>query len=153
MRGERLKVTIKHEGTEVEFEGNYEEVWTSVNRYFSEVFPTIEVARKLTGAIDITELAKKLSGLVEIKEGRINVLRDVDAKKKILLCLAAAHVGKSLNLFEKDKLTPKEVAAYTGLDERVARARLSELRKLGLVIKYDEGLYGFTPASLGEIFG
>ncbi|HDD43066.1 MAG: hypothetical protein DRN61_01320 [Thaumarchaeota archaeon] len=71
----------------------------------------------------------------------------------MLLCLAAAHVGKALNLFEKDKLAPKEIAAYTGLDERVTRARLSELRKAGLVVKADEGLYEFTSSSLEELFG
>ncbi|MCD6312591.1 MAG: hypothetical protein J7L79_02105 [Thaumarchaeota archaeon] len=71
----------------------------------------------------------------------------------MLLCLAAANVGKALNLFEKDKLAPKEIATYTGLDERVTRARLSELRKAGLVIKADEGLYGFSSSSLEELFG
>jgi len=115
--------------------------------------PSIEAVKKLTGAIDITDLMKKLEGLVEIREGRITILKDVDAKRKIILCLAAAYVGKALGLFEKDKLAPKEIAAYTGLDERVARARLSELRKAGLVIKYDEGLYGFTPTSLDEFLG
>lgn len=153
MSGERLRIIIKHGDMEVEFEGNYEEVWMSINRYFSETFPVIEVMKKLMGATDIMNLAKKLEGLIEIREGRINILKDVDAKKKILLCLAAAHLGKVLDLFEKDKLTPKEVATYTGLDERIARARLSELRKAGLVIKYDEGLYGFTPASLSELLG
>lgn len=138
---------------EVEFEGSYEEVWMSINRYFSETLPSIEAVKKLTGAIDITDLMKKLEGLVEIREGRITILKDVDAKRKIILCLAAAYVGKALGLFEKDKLAPKEIAAYTGLDERVARARLSELRKAGLVIKYDEGLYGFTPTSLDEFLG
>ena len=77
----------------------------------------------------------------------------MDAKRKILLCLAAANVGKALGLFEKDKLAPKEIAAYTGLDERVTRARLSELRRAGLVIKSGEGLYGFTSSSLEEVFG
>ncbi|MCD6592165.1 MAG: hypothetical protein J7K78_04030 [Thaumarchaeota archaeon] len=71
----------------------------------------------------------------------------------MLLCLAAAYVGKALGLFEKDKLTPKEIAAYTGLDERVTRARLSELRRAGLVIRSEEGLYGFTSTSLNELFG
>lgn len=146
-----MKATIKHGDTEVEFEGGYEEVWMSINRYFSETFPSLEVVKKLTGAVDIIDLARKLEGLVEIKEGQINILKNVDAKKRILLCLAAAHVGKNLGLLDKDRLTPKEVAAYTGLDERIARARLSELRKAGLVIKYDEGLYGFTPTSLEEV--
>lgn len=153
MSSEKIRVLIKHEGTEIEFEGGYEEVWRSVNRFFSELYPALEIVKKLTGAIDVTSLAERLKGLVEFREGRIIVLKELDAKRKILLCLAAAHVGKALNLFEKDKLAPKEIATYTGLDERVTRARLSELKRSGLVVKADEGLYEFASSSLEELFG
>ena len=153
MSSEKVRVVIRHGETEVEFEGYYKDVWKSVNKFFSEVYPALDVVKKLTGAVDVTDLAKKLEGLVEFRDGRIIVLKEMDAKRKILLCLAAAHVGKVLGLFEKDKLVPKEIAMYTGLDERVTRARLSELKRAGLVIKSGEGLYGFTSSSLGELFG
>jgi len=153
VNSEKLKVIIRHDETEVEFEGDYESVWRSVNKFFSETYPALEIVKKLTGAIDVADLAKRLEGLVEFREGRIIILKEMDAKRKILLCLAAANVGKALGLFEKDKLAPKEIAAYTGLDERVTRARLSELRRAGLVIKSGEGLYGFTSSSLEEVFG
>jgi len=148
-----LKVVLRHGETEVEFSGNYEDVWRSINKYLSEIYPSIEAVKKLIGAIDVNLLMEKLEGLVEIREGMINVLEDTGAKRKILLCLAGAHVGKILGLLERDKLTPKEIASYTGLNEKVTRARLSELKKAGLVIKYGEGLYGFTKASIKELFG
>ena len=153
MNSGKVKVLIKHDDTEVEFEGDYEEVWRSVNKYLSEAYPAIEAVKKLKGLVDVADLAEKLKGLVEFREGRIVILGEMEAKRKILLCLAAAYVGKALGLFEKDKLTPKEIAGYTGLNEKVTRARLSELRKAGLVIKSDEGLYGFTSTSLKELFG
>ena len=148
-----LKVVLRHGETEVEFSGNYEDVWRSINKYLSEIYPPIKAVKKLIGAIDVNLLMEKLEGLVEIREGMINVLEDTGAKRKILLCLAGAHVGKILGLLERDKLTPKEIASYTGLNEKVTRARLSELKKAGLVIKYGEGLYGFTKASIKELFG
>jgi len=148
-----LKAVLRHGETEVEFSGNYEDVWRSINKYLSEIYPSIEAVKKLIGAIDVNLLMEKLEGLVEIREGMINVLEDTGAKRKILLCLAGAHVGKILGLLERDKLTPKEIASYTGLNEKVTRARLSELKKAGLVIKYGEGLYGFTKASIKELFG
>mgnify|MGYP000026368323 CR=1 FL=1 len=153
MSSGKIRVSIKHDETEVEFEGGYEEVWKSINRYFSETYPALETIKALTGLTDVADLAEKLKGLVEFREGRIIILGELEAKRKILLCLAAAYVGKALGLFEKDKLTPKEIAAYTGLDERVTRARLSELRRAGLVIRSEEGLYGFTSTSLNELFG
>ena len=148
-----LKAVLRHGETEVEFSGNYEDVWRSINKYLSEIYPPIEAVKKLIGAVDVNLLMEKLEGLVEIREGMINVLEDTGAKRKILLCLAGAHVGKILGLLERDKLTPKEIASYTGLNEKVTRARLSELKKAGLVIKYGEGLYGFTKASIKELFG
>ena len=153
MSDKELKAVLRHGETEVEFSGNYEDVWRSINKYLSEIYPPIEAVKKLIGAIDVNLLMEKLEGLVEIREGMINVLEDTGAKRKILLCLAGAHVGKILGLLERDKLTPKEIASYTGLNEKVTRARLSELKKAGLVIKYGEGLYGFTKASIKELFG
>lgn len=153
MSGESLKITIRHGETEAEFEGGYQEVWASVNKYLSQLYPALEAVKKLVGAIDVQKLAERLAGMVEIREGRVTVLKELDAKRKILLCLAAVYVGKALGLLEKDTLTPKEVAAYSGLNERVVRARLSELRRAGLVVKQREGLYTFTPASLRELFG
>lgn len=152
MNSEKVKAMIKCGETQVEFEGGYDEVWRSINKFFSETYPALEIARKLTGAIDVAELAKKLEGYVEFRDGKIIIMKEVDAKRRILLCLAAAYAGKKLGLFDKEHLAPKEIAAYTGLDERVARARLSELRKMGLVVKTDKW-YSFTSSSLSELFG
>lgn len=150
---ERIRAVIRCGEMEIEFEGGYEEVWKSINKFFSEAYPALEVARKLAGAVDVIELAKKLEGFVEFRDGRIVIMKEMDAKRRILLCLAAAYVGRRLGLFDKEYLAPREIAAYAGLDERVARARLSELRKAGLVVKADEGLYSFTSSSIGELFG
>lgn len=151
MEKERIRVTIKTKDSEVEFEGEYEEVWISINKYFSELYPSLQIVKNLIGAVDIEDLMNKLSGKIEIKEDRINILAGGDAKKKILLCLAGAYVGRRLGIFEKEFLTPKEIANFTGIDEKITRARLSELRKEGLVIRKEDGLYGFTPASLRDM--
>ena len=153
MRDEELKIVLKHGDTEVEFSGNYEEVWRSINKYLSDIYPSLKIVKKLIGSIDLEKMVEKLEGLVEIRDRVINILENAGAKRKILLCLAAAYAGKALGILEKDKLTPKEIASYTGLNEKVTRARLSELRKSGLVMKYGEGLYGFTSASFRELFG
>lgn len=148
---EKIRVSIKTSESEVEFEGRYEEVWMSINKYFSELYPSIEIVKKLIGAIDVKELAEKLVGKVELREDRINIIESVDAKKKILLCLAGAYVGNRIGRFNKDSLTAKEISSYTGLNEKIVRARLSELRKSGLVIKKEDGSYGFTSASMKMI--
>lgn len=143
-----LKIRIQHEDISVEFDGNYEEVWMSVNKYLSELYPSLYVLKKFLGAVDVSHIMSLLSGKAQIVNGRIIVSAQADAKKKILICLAAAYVGKVLGLLENDALSPKEVSAITGIEERATRARLSEMRKSGLVIKVDDGRYVFNTSAI-----
>lgn len=146
-----LKVRIQHDESTVEFEGDYEYVWASINRYLSEIYPSLPLAKKLIGAIDIETLANYLAGKVQISSGRISVITEGDAKKKILLCLAAAYLAKMLGMIENEAMTPKEVSIATGIEERVTRARLSEMRKQNLVMRTDEGRYAFLTSTLEKL--
>ncbi|MEM2910346.1 MAG: hypothetical protein QXO01_04710 [Nitrososphaerota archaeon] len=146
-----LKVRIQHDDVSVEFDGNYEDVWVSVNRYLSELYPSISIVKKFLGFVDISHIMSLLSGKAQVVNGRIIVSAQVDAKKKILICLAAAYVGKMLGLLEHDALSPKEVSIFTGLEERVTRARLSEMRRLGLVAKVDGGKYAFNISAVNAL--
>lgn len=146
-----LKVKIQHDDVSVEFDGSYEEVWMSINKYLSELFPSLCILKKFLGAVDVSYILSLLSGKAQIINGRIVVSTHADAKKKILVCLAAAYVGKILGLLENDALSPKEVSEITGLEERVTRARLSEMRKSGLVIKVDGGRYAFNTSAVNML--
>jgi len=42
-----LKAVLRHGETEVEFSGDYEDVWRSINRYLSEIYPSIEAVKRL----------------------------------------------------------------------------------------------------------
>ncbi len=146
-----LKIRIQHDDISVEFDGNYEEVWMSVNKYLSELYPSLSILKKFMGTADVSHIALLLSGNVQITNGRIIVSTRADAKKKILLCLAAAYVGRVLGLLENDALSPKEISAATGLEERVTRARLSDMRKSGLVIKVNSGRYIFNTSAINML--
>lgn len=145
---EELKVVIEHGNTKTEFKGKYHEVWSSLNKYLSEIYPALPTVKKLVDAPDVEELSKILSGRVQFTEGKIVATGEEDAKKRIVLCLAAAKVGKTLGLFNEHSLSPQQISEYAGLGEDVARARLSELRKLGLVLKTDGGKYAYSPSGL-----
>ncbi|MEM4546372.1 MAG: hypothetical protein QW328_06410 [Nitrososphaerota archaeon] len=146
-----LKIRIQHDDVSVEFDGNYEEVWMSVNKYLSELYPFLCIVKKFLGTVDVSHIMSLLSGKAQIVNGRIIISAQVDAKKKILICLATAYVGKVFGLLENDALSPKEVSAITGLEERVTRARLSEMRKSGLVIKVDGGKYAFNTSAINML--
>lgn len=146
MEAEKITVKIKHGHTEVEFSGDLENVWTAVNKYFSETLGPVDVLSRLMGNASVTDLMKKLEGKVLVKSDGIDVLAEGDMKKKIVLSLAAAWLGKRLGLYPDDALTPKKIAFILRVDERIVRARLSELWRDGFVDKSDEGLYFFKPS-------
>lgn len=147
MNGGRVEVRIKHGDFEVVFEGEKEEVWEMTNRYFSEKVGYVEVVSRLAGAADVSDLAHKLVGKVVVNSGKIDVLFSGDSKRKILLCLAGAWVGKRLGMFDSDFLPPKQLAVFLRMDERAVRARLSELYREALVDKDEQGRYCFKPVT------
>jgi predicted ArsR family transcriptional regulator len=51
----------------------------------------------------------------------------------------------------EDKLGPKTIAGILRIDERVARARLSELWKEGVVERDGEGRYLFKPSKMSSL--
>ncbi|MEM1946707.1 MAG: hypothetical protein QXF95_06815 [Candidatus Caldarchaeum sp.] len=142
-----VTVRIKHDGNEVEFEGGVDDVWKAVNRYFSQTLGPSQVVSRLMGVVDLTELAQKLSDKVVITMDGIDVLMQGDAKKRIILCLAAAYAGKRLGIFDEEALPPKKIAGYLRMDEKVVRARLSELWKEGCVDRDADGRYIFKPSA------
>ncbi len=141
-----ITVHIRHGDTVAEFSGDYETVWRSVNRYFSEVLGPVNLLQRLTGAQDVTSLAEKIAGRVLVEGGSVSVLEEAETKRKIALCLAGAFVGHRLGLLESDAMTPKQVASATRLSEKNAANRLGEMWKAGLVRRVDEGRYVFTAA-------
>ena len=140
-----LSILVEHNGTRVEFKGRYLEVWSSLNRYLSQIFPALPAAQKLSGTLDIVELAESIAGRVQVTENQVLVLEKTDAKTKILLALAGLYVGKKMGKVDDDTATPQQIAQSTGMIERVARARLSEMKKDGLVVRLPEGRYRFSP--------
>ncbi len=150
MTGEEPELTIlvEHNGTRIEFKGRYLEVWSSLNRYLSKIFPALPAAQKLSKTIDVAELSESIADRVQVAENEVLVLEKTDAKTKILLALAGLYVGKIMGKVPSDTATPQQIARSAGIAERVARARLSEMKRAGLVVRLSEGRYRFSP--LGE---
>ncbi|MEM1575173.1 MAG: hypothetical protein QXF09_02370 [Nitrososphaerota archaeon] len=143
-----LKVIIEHNNTRIEFKGDFHDVWNSINKYFSTIFPSFEAIKKIVRKIDVNELSEMISDEVKIINGKIIVHGENDAKRKIVLALAGAYIGATMGLIQNDFLTPQQISEATGIDSKIVRARLSEMVKSNLVFKIDEGKYKYSP--IGE---
>ncbi len=144
----RLEVRIKIGDKVVEFAGDKETVWLSINNFLSKVVGPLEIAAKLSGSPDLDKLSRLLVDKVVIRDGMVSVLAEGDAKRKILYCLAGAYVGRKLSQLADDMMTPRQVAQATRMGENLVRARLSELWKRGLVERDEDGRYRFHPSSI-----
>ncbi|MDW8083589.1 MAG: hypothetical protein RMI49_00080 [Candidatus Caldarchaeum sp.] len=145
-RENKVSVKIKHGEVEIAFEGEKDDVWEAVNRYFSERLGPVDVLSQLMGDLSVIDAARKLAGKVVVNKERLDVLVGGDAKKRIMLCLAGAWVGKRLGILDDHRLTPKKIASILRVNEKVVRARLSELWRNGWVDKDEEGRYSFKPS-------
>lgn len=143
-----LRVTIEYNNTHVEFKGDFYDVWNSINKYFSTIFPPFEAIKKIIGKIDVNTLSEMISDEVKIINNKIIVHGTNDAKRKVILALAGAYIGTMMGLLQNDFLTPQQISEATGIDNKIVRARLSEMVKSNLVFKINKGKYKYSP--IGE---
>lgn len=147
----KLEARLRIGETVVEFSGDKEEVWTSINKFLSEVVGPLEIAVRLSGSTDLDALARLLVDKVVIRDGVVSVVMGGEAKQRILYCLAGAYLGRRLSQLVDDRMTPRMIAEATGIKEKVVRARLSELWRSRLVERDEGGRYRFTPTALGAM--
>src|SRR3990170_7875120 len=63
---DRVTVHVKYSGVEQTFSGNVNDVWVSVNRFFGEVVPAFDVARRLSLTVDLAKLVEGFKGVIAI---------------------------------------------------------------------------------------
>ena len=153
---EEYKVTvhIKYKDVEQAFAGNVDEVWTSVNRFFSEMVPALDIVGKVLITVDLEKLIKDCDGIIAVAPEGPTVL----VPKKILtdsetlsLQLLAVYIGYKLGLFRNDALAKEELQASLGKNSKITSTRLGELCRDGLAIKTEEGKYRVTTLGIRHL--
>ncbi len=59
-----VTVHVKYKDIEQTFTGNANDVWVSVNRFFSETIPAFDLARKITLTVDLQKLVEDFTGTI-----------------------------------------------------------------------------------------
>jgi len=142
-----VTVHIKFRDVEQTFTGDVEQVWASINRFFSEFIPSFELARKIALTIDLQRLIEDVEGIIAIApEGpMILVPRDKTTdSENLILNLLAAHIGYRLGKLPDETLTREELRMRLGKSPKIVSTRLGELCREGLVAKTSEGKYRIT---------
>jgi len=143
----RVTVRVKYGGVEQTFTGNVEDVWVSVNRFFGELVPSFEVARKLILSVDLERLVKDCEGIIGFaKEGpQVLVSRSRLTDNETLgLWFLAYYVGCQLGLVGSDCVSKEELQMKLGKSGKITSTRLGELVKSDVVVKTADEKFRIT---------
>ncbi len=146
MNKETVTVHIKYLETEQTFTGDVNHVWVSVNRFFSEMIPALQIVKKALLTVDLENLIEDCKNIIAVApEGPVILVsrQKLTASETLTLHLLATYIGNKLGL-SKIFLTKEELQAALGKNAKITSTRLGELCREGLATKTDEGNYRIT---------
>ena len=138
----QVTVSIKHGDLQETFSGDVDTVWKSVNRFFSQLLPVLDVVQGVVLSVDVQQVVEASKDMVAVgNEGPV-VLVDkakLTDSETLLLLLLAAWIGDRLGLLETGLLSKEELQGWLGKSSKITGTRLGELSREGLVVKTREG--------------
>ncbi len=146
MNKETVTVHIKYMDTEQSFTGDVDQVWASVNRFLSEMIPTLQIVKKALLTVDLEKLIEDCKNVIAVApEGPVLLVskQKLTDSETLALHLLATYIGNKLGL-SKSFLTKEELQAALGKNAKITSTRLSELCREGYATKTDEGNYRIT---------
>jgi len=149
-----ITVHVKYRDMEQTFTGNVNDVWVSVNRFFSEMIPAFDIARKVTLTVDLTKLIEDFKDVIAIAPEGPELLiskEKLTDSETLQLYLLAAYIGYQLGKLTNETMTKEELATKLGKIPKTTSARLSEICKEGLATKTEEGNYKITTLGVKQL--
>jgi len=144
---DEITVQIRYKGVEETFSGRVDDVWISVNRFFSEFVPSFEVAKKLVLTVDLQRLVEECEGLIAFSKEGANLLVSKDSltdNETLMLWLLASYMGFRLDLVDSDGISREELQTKLTKSGKITSTRLGELVKSDMVVKTDDDKYKIT---------
>jgi hypothetical protein len=143
---ETVTVHIKYMDTEQTFTGDVNQVWISINRFFSEMIPALHIVRKALLTVDLEKLIEDCKNVIAVTpEGPVLLVskQKLTDSETLTVHLLATYIGNKLGL-SKSFLTKEELQAALGKNAKITSTRLGELCREGYATKTDDGNYQIT---------
>ena len=143
---EKLKVHIELGEAKADFEGDVNQVFELTVKFLTQIYPNLEILRRVVYTPDIIKLAEKIEGLVEITSEGLILPFDLDAPARDAVCLAllGAYLGKALGKLSKDTMSTKDLARIVGKARKTISNEVPRLISEGLIERTPEGEYRLT---------
>lgn len=149
-----VTVHVKYGGVEQTFSGNVNDVWVSVNKFFGELVPTFDIARKVTLTVDLPKLIEDAKDVIAIAPEGPEVLvpkEKLTDSEALQFYLLGAYIAYRLGKRSTDVMTKDDLQAELGKSSKIVSARLSELVKDGSVIKTEDGSYRLATVAIKKL--
>lgn len=143
---EMIIVQIKYQDFEQLFTGDPDKVWISINRFFSEMVPALDIVKKALLTVDIENLIEDCKNIIAVApEGPVllvsrNKLTD---NETLALTLLSVYIGNKLGQ-SKGVLSKEELQTELRKSAKITSTRLGELIRNGYALKTDDGNYKIT---------
>ncbi|MCK4481850.1 hypothetical protein KAU55_01390 [Candidatus Bathyarchaeota archaeon] len=142
-----ITIQVKYKDVEETFSGPVNDVWISMNKFFSEFIPTFEVSKKIILTVDLQNLIKDCENIVAFTEEGPHLLvsrNKLTDNETLALQLLASYVGYKLGIVESDAISKEELQSKLGKTSKIASTRLGELVKKEVTAKTNDGKYKIT---------
>ena len=146
MTKETVTVHIKYQETEQTFTGDANQVWISINRFFTEMLPALHTVKKALLTVDLESLIDDCKNVIAVApEGPVLLVskQKLTDSETLALHLLASYIGNKLGQ-TKDFLTKEELQSGLGKSAKITSTRVGELIREGLATKTEEGNYKIT---------
>ena len=153
-RPDQVTVHVKHENLEETISGTPEHVWLLLNKFFNELLPSFEIAKKLTLQVDLQTIIKESERIIALAEEgpRILIPRNkLTDNETLALLLLANHIGFSLSKIQTEGLSKEELQSKLGKDAKITSTRLGELVKNEIATRTADEKYKITTFGLVQM--
>lgn len=154
MSEDRLTLNIKYKGIEQTFTGNVNDVWISMNKFFSEMVPALEVARKVVLTANFQSLIEDCKDIIAVApEGAALLVpkAKLTDSETLSLHLLATYIGYKLGLLDSDAVSKEELQVRLGKSGKITSTRLGELCREGWATKTSDDSYEITTIGIKNL--
>ncbi|MCJ7759651.1 hypothetical protein MUP59_00710 [Candidatus Bathyarchaeota archaeon] len=141
----KLKLHFELDNLKVDLEGDPETVSREFLTQLADIYPSFNIARKLSFNPDLMKISEGLVGLVEfVPEGIILNRRDLSAEQAILICLLGVHISYEMGRWAADSMSAAALSKITGKALKTISNQVALMVEETLVEKIGKGEYRIT---------
>lgn len=151
---DRVAVHIKYKDVEKTLSGTPEQVWLLLDRFFAELLPSFDTAKKLNLNVDLQVLVKDSEKIIAFAEEGAYILvprTKLTDNVTLALLLLGNYIGFRLGKTKSNGLSKEELQTKLGKDAKITSTRLGELVKNEIATKTTDEKYKITTFGLAQI--